>query len=300
MPDRAPEEIAAGLAFWHGTPRLEPLGGGISNVNFVAEDDAGRFVVRIGGDVPVHGVVRAYEESASRAAHAAGLSPELVHAEPGVLVFRYVEGRTLTPADARERAVLVRILDLVRRCHRDMPRHLRGPTRVFWPLHAVHDYARRLAADGSPWAGELPALMAMADEIEAVVAHEPVVFAHNDLLAANLIDDDERLWLIDWEYGGFNAPLFDLANLASNNELLLAEERWLLEAYFDGEVDRGLERRYAAMRCLSLLREAMWSMVSEMHSTLDFDYRAYTEDNLARCARAHAALVDAGGSRGVV
>ena len=59
------------------------------------------------------------------------------------------------------------------------------------------------------------------------------MFGHNDLLAANLIDDGERLWLVDWEYGGFNSPLFDLGGLASNNELPPELEEWLLEPYFD-------------------------------------------------------------------
>ena len=36
------------------------------------------------------------------------------------------------------------------------------------------------------------------------------------------------------------------------------------------------------MKCASLLRETLWSMVSELHSTLDFDYRAYTAENLRR------------------
>jgi hypothetical protein len=36
------------------------------------------------------------------------------------------------------------------------------------------------------------------------------------------------------------------------------------------------------MLCASLLREAMWSMVSERRSTIDFDYVAYTEENLRR------------------
>ena len=36
------------------------------------------------------------------------------------------------------------------------------------------------------------------------------------------------------------------------------------------------------MKCASLLRESMWSMVSEIQSTLDFDYEAYTAENLAR------------------
>jgi hypothetical protein len=37
------------------------------------------------------------------------------------------------------------------------------------------------------------------------------------------------------------------------------------------------------MQCASLLREAMWSMVSELHlDAPGVDYVAYTQDNLAR------------------
>ena len=44
------------------------------------------------------------------------------------------------------------------------------------------------------------------------------------------------------------------------------------------------------MLTASLLREAMWSMVSELHSTIDFDFRAYTAENLARFGRALASF----------
>ena len=45
-------------------------------------------------------------------------------------------------------------------------------------------------------------------------------------------------------------------------------------------------RQFAA----SLLRETLWSMVSEIHSTIDFDYRAYTAENLSRFEAAFAAF----------
>ena len=38
-----------------------------------------------------------------------------------------------------------------------------------------------------------------------------LVFGHNDLLPANLLDDGSRMWLVDWDYAGWNSPLFDLA-----------------------------------------------------------------------------------------
>ena len=121
-----------------------------------------------------------------------------------------------------------------------------------------------------------------------------LVFGHNDLLAANLIDDGSRLWLVDWDYGGWNSPLFDLGGLASNSELPPADRDWLLEAYFDRPLDDELRRRAHAMLTASLLREAMWSMVSEVHSELDFDFVAYTAENLARFERAWAEFAEHG------
>ena len=44
------------------------------------------------------------------------------------------------------------------------------------------------------------------------------------------------------------------------------------------------------MTAASLLRETMWSMVSELHSALDFDYAAYTAENRARFDAACAAF----------
>ena len=279
---------AAGLPCWHGVVEPRPLAGGITNTNFVVTDRGERFVVRVGEDIPVHGVMRFNELAAARAAHAAGLSPEVVHAEPGAFVMRFVEGPTFAAEDVRRPENLARIVELVRRCHREMPRHYRGPALVFWVFHVLRDYAHTLEAGASRMAPELPRLMAVAERLEAAVGPVEIVFGHNDLLAANFIDDGDRLWLIDWDYAGFSSPLFDLANLASNNELTPDQEAALLQAYFGRPAGDRLRRSYGAMKCASLLREAMWSMVSEIHATLDFDFVAYTAENLARFDRALA------------
>ena len=77
-PDTAREQSSArvaALAIWFGRVDPLPLAGGITNQNFVVEDRGRRYVVRVGSDIPVHGVVRANELAASRAAHLAGLPP---------------------------------------------------------------------------------------------------------------------------------------------------------------------------------------------------------------------------------
>ena len=82
-----------------------------------------------------------------------------------------------------------------------------------------------------------------------------MVFCHSDLLATNYLDNESRLWIIDWNYAGFNFLLFALANLASNNQF----------------ADDTVWRFYLAMKFAFLPSVMMWSMISEIHIRLDFD-----------------------------
>ena len=279
------------LSLWQGTPEIAPLEGGITNQNYKVTDDSGAYVVRLGDDIAVHHVMRFNELAASRAAHAAGLSPRVVHAAPGLLVLDFIDSRAFAPEDVRQQSNLERIVPLVRDCHRKIPEQLRGPALIFWVFQVVRDYAATLKEGGSAHLARLPELLTASARLEQAAGPFDIVFGHNDLLAANILDDGQRLWLVDWDYAGFNTPLFDLGGLASNNELTEAQERWLLEAYFEATLSDDLWRRYQAMKCASLLRETLWSMVSEIHSSLDFDYAAYTAENLARFESAYGDFI---------
>ncbi|KAB2870603.1 MAG: phosphotransferase family protein [Bauldia sp.] len=269
------------LPIWSGPIRISPLTGGISNESWLVEDDAGGHVVRIGKDFPFHHVLRDRELMTARAAEEAAFAPAVEYAEPGIMVCRHLRARTYGEADVR--ANIGRIAALVRAFHETMPHHVSGPGFMFWPFHVVRDYARTLREGGSRMVGRLPSYLALADELEAVQTPLPIVFGHNDLLPTNLLDDGERLWLIDFEYAGFSTAMFDLAGLSSNAGFSPEESEALLAAYFGRAPDEPLRRSLAAMQCASLLREAMWSMVSELHlDAPGTDYVAYTQENLRR------------------
>ncbi len=289
-----PVEGIRSLPIFRGEVDVAPLTGGITNKNYRVLDGGTGYVVRFGEDIPVHGVMRFNELAAAQAAHAAGLSPEVVFSAPGVMVTRFLPGRSLTPEDVRRPDMLPRIVDLVRRCHSEVARHIRGPVLAFWVFQVIRSYLATLEAEGCRIATRLPALRAAAEETEARVGPVSIVFGHNDLLAANLFDDGERLWLLDWDYAGLNSPLFDLANLASNNGFGPEDEDAMLAAYFGGEAGLTVRRSFEAFKCASLLREALWSAVSETRSDIAFDYIAYTEDYLARFDAALAGLRRAG------
>ncbi len=275
------------LDFWSSPVEPRPLGGGITNTNFLVDDQGQRFVVRVGDDIPIHGIMRFNEIAAAAAAHAAGISPEVVYSGDGVFVMRFIEGKTLTEEEVRRQSNLERILSLIKTCHHEIPRHFQGPALVFWPFHVIRNYIHTARRGNSRMKDWLPDFLDISEELEKAVGDIKLVFGHNDLLAANFIDDGRRMWLIDWDYAGYNAALFDLANLATNNELTPEQEEWLLESYHEQPVTDRLRRRFAAMKCASLLRETLWSIVQEIHSDLDFDYVGYTAKNLARFQRAH-------------
>ncbi len=284
-PSRAVEDRIRALPCWAGRIAIAPLKGGISNESYLVSDAVGRHVVRFGRDYPFHHVFRERELMTARAAHAAGFGPEVRYAEPGVMVSAFLGAKTFSAEDVA--AGRRRVADLLRRFHGEMPQEVSGAAFLFWPFHVVRDYARTLREGGSRMKPHLPGYLALAAELEAAQAPLPIVFAHNDLLPANILDDGDRLWLIDFEYAGFSTAMFDLAGATSNAGLSPDEAEDFLDAYFAGAPDPATLRSHAAMQCASLLREAMWSMVSELHlQAPGADYVGYTAENLDRLDRA--------------
>ena len=275
------EDRIRALPLWSGPISIEPLKGGLSNESFLVTDAAGKHVVRFGKDFPFHHVFRQREIIAARAASAAGFAPEVQFAEPGVMVSAFLGAKTFGPEDVRENRA--RIAKLVHDFHIEMPKHVSGAGFMFWVFHVNRDYARTLETGNSRMTEKLPEFLALNDALEALQQPLPIVFGHNDLLPANFLDDGKKLWLIDFEYAGFNTAMFDLAGAASNAGMTAQESEELLAEYFGRKPEAELLRSHAAMQCASLLREAMWSMVSELHlSAPGADYVAYTAENLAR------------------
>ena len=274
-------DLVSRLSCFQNPTDIIPINGGITNVNVCVTNNNKKYVVRIGQDIPEHGVMRWNELALSKAAQSLGVSPAVVHYEPGILVLEFIDSQTFEEADVRKSKNLMRITSLVAKTHREIGQYLNTPILTFWPFQVNQSYMSRLESDGSPNMSKLADLKRQLELLQDATGQVDLVIGHNDLLAANILDDGDQLWLIDWEYGGFNTPLFDLAGLAGNNGLSILQEQQMLEQYFD----RSWEiywLPYQAMKCISLMRETLWSMVSEIYSEIEFDYGAYTSENLSR------------------
>lgn len=246
---------------------LEPLGGGITNHNF----RAGEVVVRLCGQgTAALGIDRDVERAATEVAAQLGLAPAVVDHGDGWLATRWIPGLPLE--DARPHAH--HLGRMLRRFH-DSGARL-----------AVDFDVPRLVRDYDDKAGAShPEVAALADRIAALL-DEPRVPCHNDLLPANLIDDGAQLWIVDWEYSGMGLRWFDLGNLAVNSGFTDEDEGRLLASYFGAPATRAQRARLRLGRVLSDVREAMWGVVQQRLSTLDFDFAAYADEHFARLDRA--------------
>jgi len=276
-----PREIAARV--WPGgEAEVEELGGGITNRNFKVTVDGEAFVLRIGGkDTALLGIDRSVEHEASLAAAQAGIGPEVIaFVEPeGWLVTRFVEGRPVPVKELHEPNWIRRVAGAIRAFH-DSPA-IPGRFDSFRVVDLYRETAERHGV-GVPraygWA------KGHADAIERALGQRPKRPCHNDLLNANFIVDGERLWLVDWEYAGMGDPFFDLANFAVNHDLSEQGESELLAAY-SGKVSESDREVLRLMRFMSDFREAMWGVVQEGISELDFDFAAYAEEHFERLRR---------------
>ena len=268
------------LPIWKNLENIEPLEGGITNLNFLVSDSGSKSVVRLGSDIPEHLVYRSNEIIVSEAAYQIGVSPKLIYNEPGVLVLEFIESKTLEPKTVREN--LNKIVPIIRKIHDEIPNKLSGQPQIFWVFYVIKYYSNYLLNNNSSHISLITSLLKKAEKLEKLSSPREIVFGHNDLLAANFLDDGSKIWVVDWEYGGFNDPLFDIGGLSSNNDLDENLENEVLEMYFKEKPSKDLIIKYNAMKTASLLRETMWSMVSEITSKIEFNYAEYTSDNLKK------------------
>ena len=258
-----------------GVDAVEPLGGGITNRNFKVEAGGESFVLRIGGkDTELLGIDRVHEHAASLVAASLGVGPEVVaFVEPdGYLVTRFLEGSPVEPEEMPVAAV-GELLRLV---------HGAGPIEArFDSFRVVEAYREIAERNGVAVPAAYAEAKRRADEIERRRARDELRLCHNDLLNANFIDDGDRIRIVDWEYAGMGDPFFDLANFAVNHSLDEEGEQMLLAGYAGEATDAALDALHE-MRFMSDFREAMWGVVQQAISDLDFDFAAYADEHFTR------------------
>jgi thiamine kinase-like enzyme len=268
-------DILQAVAAWRGQPiHAEPVTGGLTNRSFRVQAGERTYFVSVPGErSELLAIPRVDEIRNAMAAAETGVSPRVLDHIPdsGVMIVEFLNGRTLSKDDMHMPGMAERLGTAVRQLHTARPF-----TNDFDLFRLTDSYRAILASDQLPPPVGFDAYQPRLAEMRAAVQAHPLPprSCSNDLVPENLIDDGQRLWIVDFGYSGNNDPCSELGNACCEAGYDQAEMENLCAAYFGAAEARPLARMhlYAIM---SDVAWSLWSVIQEHISDLPVDFHSY-------------------------
>lgn len=229
----------------------EAVTGGLNNQLYHIQCASGDYALRIPRAGNAQWFDYAREAQVIEIIRGADLEPETLYDDPqtGIKLSRWVD-HLQTMEKGFNNEDLIAYAGLLRRLH-SLPsvgafqpdvmleRYLSALTQPIYDL----SFARHLQTSCADHTGKL-------------------VLCHNDLVAGNLVKDNHRHWLIDFEYASGNDPCFDLMSLITENDLLDQNQRTLfLETYFGHPISESLQAKLDYWEAFHHLLWCAWAMM---------------------------------------
>lgn len=233
----------------HSAPddfEITPLTG-LTNLNFRLLNTQHDYVLRVPRAQTSEAIDRKAEAFNVDRVMQLGLAPkQLWRDDTGLSLTRCItRSRALTESDMRDERLVSQLVDQLAVLHKAEPR-FEGRTDLRALL--VH-YSISISADENP---ELAACFEKAIRHCLTIEQEDRISvpSHNDLVFENLlIDQHDRLWIIDWEYSGMSSPYWDLATLCNVARFDRAQTHELMNRYNKQVMELDIDhlRRYQYM-----------------------------------------------------
>lgn len=263
-------------------PRIvTELSGGLTNRNLRVDVGDRSYVARISSnESSLLAIDRDNEYANSKHAALTGVGAPVVDyvAGRGILVIDFLPGRTYGPSDVAEVSNYPRMMTALRSLHS-------GPR--FVNDFNMFDIQRRYSGVVQSNGFRLPPrYLEFLPQIEAMERALSVLFdgtvpCNNDLLPGNFLDDDGKIYLIDYEYSGNNEACFELGNIWSEASLPPENLEALVYEYYGGVRPEKLARA----RLLALLGKygwMLWASIQSSISPIDFDFWSWGMEKYER------------------
>ena len=260
---------------------ITPLSGGLTNSNFKVEVDGTPYFVRVpGASTELLAVNRENEYYNSKAAHEAGVGPQVLYYLPEqcVMVLEFLSGKTMSRDSLNQPGMPTRMAQAIKKLHAG-PRFLTD----FNMFRLTEYYLQICSEHGIKIPDGYLERMPTIETIEQAMSVNPLttVPCNNDLLAENYIDDGEQLWLIDYEYSGNNDPTFELGNTCQEMQFNDAQIAEVCAAYFGQTTPEKIARMKLNM-IMSDVGWGLWAAIQAKISRIDFDFWGWAIERWGR------------------
>jgi thiamine kinase-like enzyme len=276
------EEVVTKIPDWNDKEiSITPLSGGLTNSNFKVDVDGEPHFVRVPGeDTELLAINRENEHHNTKAAHAAGVGPRVLHHLPeyNVMVLEFLNGKTMSKESLNQPGMPARMAEAIKKLHSG-PRFLTD----FNMFRLTEYYLQICKEQGIPIPeGYLERLDTVATIEQAMSVNQlGTVPCNNDLLAENYLDDGRQLWLIDYEYSGNNDPTFELGNTCQEMLFDDSQIEEVCAAYF-GEAGADKIARMKLNMIMSDVGWGLWAAIQAKISTIDFDFWGWATERWDR------------------
>ncbi|KAF8104523.1 hypothetical protein N665_0171s0029 [Sinapis alba] len=279
---------------------VERVSGGITNLLLKVSVKEESITVRLYGPNTDYVINRERELQAIKYLSAAGFGAKLLGGFGNGMVQSFINARTLAPSDMRQPKIAAEIAKELGKFHKV---NIPGPKepQLWVDLLKFFEKASTLAFE-EPDKQKLFETISFEELYKEVtelreftgLLNAPVVFAHNDLLSGNLMlnEEEETLYLIDFEYGSYNYRGFDIGNhfneyagydcdysLYPSKEEQYHFIKHYLQPDKPDEVSIGeVESVFIetdAYKLASHLYWAIWAIIQARMSPIEFDYLGY-------------------------
>ena len=270
------EEVVQKIDAWRGRQiSIQEVPGGITNENFrVDVDGRPHFVSIPGASTEYLAVDRDNKYHNTLAAARTGVGPQVVHylTDCHVLVLEFIQGETMTPAAMASPGMPGRLAGVLQKLH--------GGSRFmreFNVFRLAEFYLSILDKQKWPIPDGCRKRMTTLHRIEKAVSNPKFISVPctNDLVAENIIDDGQKLRLIDYDYSGNNDPCSELGNACQELQYNDSQYTELCTAYF-GDSPAHLLARMHLYAIVSDYIWSLWGAIQHRISNLELDFREYT------------------------
>ncbi|MEH7253735.1 phosphotransferase [Neobacillus niacini] len=263
---------------------IQPFGG-MTNKNFKVTIKGNEYVLRIPGNGTESMINRRDEKINAAIASELGLDAELIYfnEETGVKIAELIQdAETLTPQMAKRHEIMKMVTSIFRTLHHS---DFQMANR-FDVFEKIDEYEKLMVeGNGKPYEQYQEAreqVMVLKQIYQRMNIR--LTPSHNDALPQNIVKSGEnKLYLIDWEYGGMNDPMWDVAWHCMESDFSPEEEELFLTLYFEqDEVPLEILQRVIMNKIFQDFLWTIWTIVKEAKGD---NYGTYGPDLLNRCLK---------------
>ena len=262
---------------------ISPIGG-MTNKNYKLQIDDKLYVLRVPGNGTEEMISREDEIKNAVYANEIGLDAELIYfnEKTGVKISHFIENaETLTPEAAKKQRSMEMVVNIIKKLHNSkLPMNNKFDiyNKIEKYEQLVNKVEGKIFDDYYEVKDKVIYLKTIINELDIKLTP-----CHNDLVAENFVKSgDERMYLIDWEYGGMNDPMWDLAAYCLENGLSEDEEELFLNIYFDGKVEEKYKKRVLINK---IYQDFLWSIWTVIKEAKGDDFGTYGIDRYNRAKK---------------